>query len=123
VVLGGLFALLVALHKSSTSGPPLTTSCTTPAIALNSATTGDGTSLAYSITGPKTGTYVIAVDATTVTIKGSAAEVTPSGGAAVAIHQGLGSCTAHGNLPDLPSGAHEVELFRDGSVVAKAALR
>jgi hypothetical protein len=122
VVLGALLTLLLALHKSTTTGPSLTKSCTTPAIALSSSSTGDGTGIEYSITGPKTGTYVIAVDAATVAVHASTADVTPGNAVAVAIHNGLGSCTAHGTLPDLTSGTHDVELFRDGSVVAKAAL-
>jgi hypothetical protein len=124
VTLGALVVLLLALHHDNpTSGPALPTSCTTPAVALSRTTTGDGTGIEYTVTGPKTGTYVIAVDAATVTVKGSSADLTPSNAVAVSIHNGLGSCTAHGTLPDLTSGAHDVELFRDGTVVAKAALR
>jgi hypothetical protein len=123
VALGALLTLLLALHKSTATGPPLTKSCTTPAIALSAPATGDGTGIEYSITGPKTGRYVIAVDAATVAVHGSAADVTPGKAVAVAIHSGLGSCSAHGTLPDLTSGTHDVELFRDGTVVAKAALR
>jgi hypothetical protein len=123
VALGALLTLLLALHTSKTTGPALAKSCTTPAIALSSSSTGDGTGIEYSITGPKTGTYVIAVDAATVTVKGSAADVTPGKAVAVAIHKGLGSCAAHGTLPDLTSGTHEVELFREGAVVARRTLR
>ncbi len=123
VTLGALVVLLFALHNNTTSGPALPTSCTTPAVALSSTSTGDGSGIEYTITGPKTGTYVVAVDAATVTIKGSAADVTPGRAVAVSIHSGLGSCAAHGTLPDLTSGAHEVELFRNGAVVAEAALR
>ncbi len=123
LTLAALVVLLVALHNNTTSGPALPTSCTTPAVALSSTTTGDGTGIEYTVTGPKAGTYVIAVDAATVSVKGSTADVTPSSAIAVSIHNGLSSCTAHGTLPDLTSGAHEVELFRDGSVVAKSALR
>ena len=122
VTLGALLVLLVALHNNTTSGPALPTSCTTPAVALSSTTTGDGTGIEYTVTGPKLGTYVIAVDAATVTVKGSAADVTPKSAVAVSIHRGLGSCTAHGTLPDLSSGTHDVQLFRDGTVVAKAPL-
>ncbi|HEX4428237.1 MAG TPA: hypothetical protein VHZ96_03095 [Frankiaceae bacterium] len=122
VAFGALFTLLFALHSSTTTGPPLAKSCTTPAIALSATSTGDGTGIDYSITGPTSGTYVIAVDAATVAVKGSAADVTPRNAVAVSIHQGLSSCAAHGTLPDLTSGAHEVELFRDGTVAAKAAL-
>ena len=43
-------------------------------------------------------------------------------GFAVAVHQGLGSCKAHGSLPTLPSGSHQVDLFRDGMLAARAAL-
>jgi hypothetical protein len=123
VVLGALLTLLLALHKSTTTGPPLARNCATPAIALSSSRAGDGTGIEYSITGPKAGVYVIAVDASSVTVKGSGADVTPANAVAVAIHNGLGSCTAQGTLPDLTSGAHDVELFRDGIVVAKATLR
>ncbi len=123
VAFGALLTLLLALHTSTVTGPPLAKSCTTPAIALSSGSTGDGTGIDYSITGPKSGRYVIAVDAATVAVRGSTADVTPGNAVAVAIHAGLGSCTAHGTLPDLTSGSHEVELFRDGVVVARAALR
>jgi multisubunit Na+/H+ antiporter MnhF subunit len=114
--------LVFALHQSS-SGPSLTTSCSTPAIALDSSSTGTGRGIDYAITGPKTGTYVIAVDATSVAVHGSTVTISPRQGFAVAVHQGLGSCKAHGTLPTLTSGAHQVELFRDGMLTAKAALR
>jgi hypothetical protein len=116
-------ALLATLHNKSSNGPSLTRSCTTPAIALGSTTTGTGRNIGYTITGPATGTYVITVDADTATAHGRTADVTPSGAIAVAIHQGLDSCAAGGTLPDLASGPHQVELFRDGAIVAKAALR
>ncbi len=123
VAFGALLTLLLALHTSTATGPPLAKSCTTPAIALSANSTGDGTGIDYSITGPKSGLYVITVDAATVAVHGSAADVTPGNAVAVAIHAGLAGCTAHGTLPALTSGSHEVELFRDGIVVARAALR
>jgi hypothetical protein len=123
LTMGALLALLVALNKNTTHGPPLATNCRTPAIALSSPATGDGTDITYSITGPQAGTYLVAVDAATATVHGSGADVTPPKAIAVAIHRGLGSCKAHGTLPSLTEGSHQVELFRDGTVVAKAALR
>ena len=123
VVVGALLVVVLALHTPTTRGPALAKSCTRPAIALSASSTGDGTGIQYAITGPRTGTYVVAVDATTATVKGSSADVTPKNGFAVAIHDGLSSCTAHNTLPALTSGSHDVELFRDGTVVAKATLR
>ncbi len=113
--------LVLALHTSS-SGPPLATNCTTPAIALDSSSTGSGRSIEYAITGPRSGTYVIAVDATAVTVQGRNVTVSPHGGLAVAVHQGLSSCKAHGTLPALAEGSHQVELFRDGVLAAKVGL-
>jgi hypothetical protein len=123
LTMGALLALLVALNKNTAHGPPLATNCRTPAIALSSTTTGDGTDITYSITGPRTGTYLVAVDAATATVRGAGADVTPAKAIAVAIHRGLGSCKGHGTLPSLAAGSHQVELFRDGTVVAKAQLR
>jgi hypothetical protein len=122
VTMGALLALLVALNRNTAHGPPLATNCQTPAIALSSTSTGDGTDIAYSITGPQTGTYVVAVDAATVSVRGAGADVTPAAAIAVSIHRGLGSCKAHGTLPSVAEGSHQVELFRDGTVVAKAQL-
>ncbi len=113
--------LVLALHQSS-SGPPLATNCTTPAIALSSSSTGTGQGIDYAITGPQTGTYVIAVDANSAAVHGRDVTVTPHGAFAVAIHAGLGSCKAHGTLPALAAGSHQVVLFRDGVLAAKAAL-
>ena len=68
------------LNKNTTHGPPLATNCRTPAIALSAASTGDGTDIEYSITGPQTGTYLLAVDAATATVRGAGADVTPRQG-------------------------------------------
>ena len=66
---------------------------------------------------------MVAVDAATVTVHGAGADVTPARAIAVAIHRGLGSCKAQRHAARPRRGPHEVELFRDGTVVAKAALR
>jgi hypothetical protein len=117
-----LLILVIALHTTPSKGPPLATSCTTPAIALGSATTGSGRGIGYAITGPKVGTYLITVDASAATVHGDSATVTPHGAIAIALHDGLKTCAAHGILPALGSGAHQVQLFRDGTIVAKADL-
>jgi hypothetical protein len=122
VVIVVVLVLALTLHGSS-SGPSLATSCTTPAVAVSSASTGTGRGIEYAITGPKTGTYVVAVDVSSVSVQGNNVGVTsPHAGFAVALHRGLPSCAADATLPALSPGSHEVELFRDGVVVAKAAL-
>lgn len=115
------FTLLVALHRPSVPGTALTTSCTTPAIALAAAPTGGGTNVRYAITGPPAGTYVVAVDAFTARVQGDGAVVTPARAVAVTVRRGLHGCAADGTLPALASGPHQVVLFRDGALVARAA--
>jgi hypothetical protein len=100
----------------------LTTSCTTPAIALSSTSTGGGNGISYSITGPASGTYVVAVDAAAVTVQGDGVVATPKGAFGASIHQGLNGCRATGTLPTLAIGPHSVVLFRDGQETARAAL-
>jgi hypothetical protein len=122
VVAGVGLALLIALHRPAAKGPPLAKSCTTPAIALGSVATSSGTGVSYAITGPSPGTYVVTADASSVRVRGDGADVTPAGAIAITIHQGLPGCAANGTLPTLPAGPHDVELFRNGRVVAHARL-
>ncbi len=120
-----LLAVIIALHSPSTSGLALAKraeACTTTAIALSSTSTGSGKAIAYAITGPKAGTYVVAVDADAVTIRGDGVVATPSGAFGVAILKGLKTCSYSGTLPDLADGPHTVVLFRDGQLVANARL-
>jgi hypothetical protein len=120
---GIVLAVLLALNAPTTrKGPPLATSCTTPAMALSSQVTGDGSNLEYSITGPPSGTYVVAVDAETVTVEGDGVTATPKGAFATTARRGLKGCAANGSLPTLSAGPHEVVLFRDGQAVARARL-
>jgi hypothetical protein len=111
------FVVLLAVTRPSLKGPPLATSCRTPAIALGKPAPNG--SVPYSITGPAAGTYVVAVDAETVHVQGDSAVVTPAAAHAVAIRRGLSRCAAHGTAPRLPAGGHAVELFRDGVRVAE----
>jgi hypothetical protein len=123
VVIVVVLVIALVLHGSS-SGPSLATSCATPAVALSSSSTGTGRGIEYAITGPKTGTYVVAVDVTSVSVHGDNVGVTsPRRGFAVALYHGLPGCTARATLPGLSAGSHQVELFHDGVVVAKTALR
>jgi len=123
LLVGGVgLSLLVALNRPATKGPALAKSCNTPAVALESVTTGGGSSLRYAITGPSTGTYILTVDAKTARVQGDGAAVTPARAIAVAVRGDLKGCTADGTLPTLPAGAREVELFRDGHRVASARL-
>lgn len=112
----------LTLHHSGRKGPALATSCTTPAIALGSAATGGGNGISYAITGPVDGTYIVAVDATTVTVQGDGVVATPKGAFGASIHQGLKGCAANGTLPTLAAGPHTVLLFKDGQEVARASL-
>lgn len=112
----------LTLHHSGRKGPALATSCTTPAIALSSAATGGGNGISYAITGPADGTYIVAVDATTVTVRGDGVVATPKGAFGASIHQGLKGCAANGTLPTLAAGPHTVLLFKDGQEVARASL-
>lgn len=115
--------LVIALRHNSPSGPAIAKSCTTPAVALSSSSTGSGRGIDYAITGPTAGQYVITVDATSVSVRGENVSVSPRGAIAIAVHQGLPKCGASGTLPTLPDGPHQVELFRDGTLAAKAELR
>lgn len=112
--------LVLALDSPASKGPPLATSCESPAIALGKPAAG-GT-VPYSITGPATGAYVVAVDAVTARVQGNGAVVTPKQAVAVAIHRGLHGCAAHGTAPPPPPGSQEMELFRDGVRVAQQKL-
>lgn len=122
LVCAAVLGVALTLRHSGRSGPALTTSCTTPAIALSSTSTGGGNGVSYSITGPSNGTYVVAVDAATVTVRGDGVVATPKGAFGASIHQGLKGCAASGTLPTLATGPHTVLLFRDGQEVARAAL-
>ena len=115
--------VVIALRNDSSSGPALAKSCTTPAVALSSSSTGSGRGIDYAITGPASGEYVITVDATSVTVQGDKVTVSPQAGFAVAARRGLPKCGASGTLPKLSAGPHQVQLFRDGALAAKATLR
>jgi hypothetical protein len=114
--------LVVALRHDSPAGPAIAKSCTTPAVALSSSSTGNGRGIDYAITGPATGLYVVTVDATSVSTQGDNVTVGPRGAIAIAEHRGLPKCGASGTLPTLAEGPHQVELFRDGTLAAKVAL-
>jgi hypothetical protein len=122
-VAGIVLVLIISLTKQDAGkGPTLTTSCTTPAIALSTGSTGNGTNLEYAITGPASGTYVLAVDATSVLVEGKGITTSPQGSFGVSLRQGLKGCAAHSHLPNLPDGPHVLTLFRDGHAVALARL-
>ncbi len=120
VVVAAVIAIVSLRHEPSRA-PELLRSCTTPAIAV-SEPAGGGPVGQFAITGPAAGTYVVAVDAKTVTVHGDSADATPAGAVAVAIRRGLSGCASSGPLPDVSPGAHEVQLFRDGDLVAQTRL-
>ncbi len=123
LVAGVGLTLLVTLNQPVAKPLGLAKSCTTPAVALSSVTTGAGSSVRYAVTGPAAGTYIITVDAKTARVQGDGAVVTPTGAVAVAVHQGLKGCLAGGTVPSTVStDAQEVELFRDGRQVAAKKL-
>jgi hypothetical protein len=114
-------SLVFALRGSSDNGsPPLATSCTTPAAVVGAV--NGSSSLRYSITGPAEGTYVVAIDAATARVHGDGVDLTPASATAVAIKKNLKDCKANGALPSAEGGAHELVIFRDGKVVARAKI-
>ena len=122
LIAGIVVAIVIALHHPAKKGPPLAKSCTAAGIALSTAEVGNGNNIDYSITGPATGTYVLGVDATAITVHGDGVTATPKAAFGAAIWRGLKGCTASGTLPTLPAGGHDVVLFRDGRAVAHARL-
>ncbi len=99
-----LVALSVWAATRSTTRSLLTHSCTTPALALGRAVTGDGRGIAWAVTGPQADAYAVLVDGRTI--------ATPT----------FRECTADGTLPPLAPGAHRVELRRGTATVATALL-
>ncbi len=118
IVLGGV---LIAVPRPDTNAPALTTSCTNPAAAVKALGDNNDT-VTYAVTGPADGTYVVTIDAKTAVARGSGADVTPSGAIAVSVRKGLKSCKTTGTLPPLPNGPHELVVFRDATVVARAGI-
>jgi hypothetical protein len=117
VVAGVVFALR---GSSNDDSPPLATSCTTPAAVVGSV--NGSSSLRYSITGPAEGTYVVTIDAATARVHGDGVDVTPASATAVAIKENLKDCKGNGALPSAEGGSHELVVFRDGKVVARAKI-
>jgi hypothetical protein len=122
-----LLAILVAAGivfsltgGGGTDSPPLATSCTTPAVAVGSV--NNSNNLRYSITGPAAATYVVTIDAATARIKGDGVDLTPPSATAVAIKENLKNCKGNGALPSAEGSGHELVIFRDGKVVARAKI-
>jgi hypothetical protein len=113
--------LVVALRGSSEAGsPPLATSCTTPGAVVG--LVNGSSSLRYSVTGPAEGTYVVTIDAATARVHGDGVDLTPASATAVAIRKNLKDCKGNGALPSSEGGGHELVVFRDGNVVARAKV-
>jgi hypothetical protein len=118
VIAGVIFALIGG--GDDNNSPPLATSCTTPAVAIGAQHNSDN--LRYSITGPAAGTYVVAIDAATARVRGDGVDLTPAGATAIAIKQNLKDCKGNGALPSAGVAGHELAIFRDGKIVARAKI-
>lgn len=112
-------AVLAGGHSS---GNPLTTSCTTPAVALRNATVGPGDSLGVVVVGPPDATYSVYLDVAAVRLGADGRPVgVPEGGRSNEQTQllispsSLPGCRAEGdptlNLQIRP-GRHLVTLLR-----------
>jgi hypothetical protein len=115
VVIGG-----VVLHfgHHGSSSPALAANCTTPAAAVGD----ENSSLRYSITGPAQGTYVVTIDAATAVVNGNGVDLTPTSATAIAIKNGLKGCQGDGALPSGEGPGHQLVIFRDGRLVARATI-
>ncbi len=95
----------------------LPVSCTTPALAVPSTDLIAGRPFIAAITGPASGAYVLALDATTVTVVGGQDVAAPSD-ARILLHlASLAGCRQGGDV-GLPAavgpGHHVLGLFRTG---------
>jgi hypothetical protein len=120
VVIGVVAGFVFSRGGTSSSSPPLATSCVTPAARVGDV--NGSSALRYSITGPAAGTYVVTLDAATVRVHGDSVDLTPGGATAVAIKKGLKDCKGDGALPSGEGGGHDLVLFRDGKLIARAKI-
>jgi hypothetical protein len=104
--------------------PRLSTSCTTPGLALSSPVVKTQAVVRYSVTGPAESTYAVAVDATRLDPPpvGSAFPVAV-GGRLLATTPRLRACKGADRFrAALTPGEHRVVLFRDGLPAATQPL-
>jgi hypothetical protein len=110
-----------------TSGPQITKSCSTPALALASPAVSHGDSVEWSGTGPTGGRYVLVLDGTPTQVD-SDNRVSVSGGTALSGSFTMSGCLVHSAF-DAPksAGTHTLRLFHrtNGAfqLVAHTALR
>ena len=120
LIVGVVGGIVFSFGGAGNSSPALATSCTTPAVAVGDV--NGSRDLRYSITGPAEGTYVVTIDAATARVHGDSVDLTPSGATAVAIKKGLTGCTGNGALPSDVGSGHELVIFRDGKLAARAQI-
>jgi hypothetical protein len=117
IVVGGI---VFSFGGTSNSSPRLATSCTTPAAAVGDV--NGSSDLRYSITGPASGTYIVAIDAVAAKVVGDGVDLTPKSATAVAIKKGLKDCKGDGALPSDVGTGHQLVILRDGKLVARAKI-
>lgn len=118
LLLGLILVVVLAIHgRSSTAGPALARNCATPALAVAPVTVAKNAVVRYTVAGPSSGQYAVAVDATAVrrASNGKYTAVSPVPGRkveAVAMST-IGGCRKSGAFPIvLDPGTHQVNLLR-----------
>jgi hypothetical protein len=134
----GLAVLVAAalIHNGlSSRAPSLTTSCTTPAIALSTSNTHKGAVIRWSATGPPSMHFVIFIGTARLKPGAKPGQLSPvpDPGGTAATTQGAvlptalsTKCTAHGAFSvGVPPGTYNVRMFRlsgSGATVAGTAV-
>lgn len=123
MLLLGIFAIGITLQLVRADGDiELTTSCTVPAFALSTDESAPGRPVRWSITGPDTGVYVLAVDTADFARNDNGTySPLPAPGVAKEEIQAASRPTRLGeecresgtfSIVSVPAGAHTVTLFR-----------
>ncbi len=123
--LGGVAAIVVAIlirNGLDSRAPTLVTSCKTPALALSSSTTHQGSVVRWSATGPANAHFLIAIGVGSLVPGSKPGQLHPvpdTGGRpgttelAVPASKLSAKCTAHGSFTvDIPSGQYNVRMFQ-----------
>ncbi len=118
IVLGTPFLL------RAPAAPRLATSCTGPALAVSSSSAPANSVVRFSVTGPATASYALAIDATRLDPPPSGAGMPVAvGGRLLATASGLRGCKGAGRFRvAVPPGEHRLVLFRDTALAASLPL-
>ena len=124
LVVVAVIVVIAVFHGQADEQLPV--SCTTPALAVPSTSLIAGRPFVAAITGPASGAYVLALDATSVTVVGGQ-DVAEPADAVVLLHLAtLPGCRQGGEV-GLPAsvrfGHHQLGLFRTGAGGRPTALQ